>query len=212
MKTSSILLTISLGLLSFGTKSPEGNPTLEIGQKAPLSDVKMKETGGSEVSLREMMGKNGLLVIFSCNTCPFVVGRQDSEGWQSRYNHVAEVALQAEVGSLLVNSNEAKRNNGDSFEDMVRQAADNRYQMTYALDQDHALADAFGARTTPHVFLFNNKFELVYKGAIDDNNDSSADVKENWLTDALKNLSAGRPIEPNSTRNIGCSIKRVIKE
>lgn len=213
MKTNLLIASGALLLISSAfVLSSDTNPTLEIGAKAPLTGVKMKEISGAEVSLKDKMGKNGLLVIFSCNTCPFVVGRQDSEGWEGRYNEVADRAAEASVGSILINSNEAKRTDGDSFEDMVQRASDNRYKMAYALDKDHQLADAFGARTTPHVFLFNNKYELVYKGAIDDNNDSANEVKEHWLANAMKHLAEGKTIDPNSTRNIGCSIKRVKKE
>jgi len=186
--------------------------TLEIGQKAPLSDLKMKDVSGREMSMSDAMNKNGLLIIFSCNTCPFVIGRQDSEGWEGRYNEVADLAAKSGITTMLVNSNEAKRNEGDSFEDMVERAKSYEYKMHYVLDANHLLADAFGARTTPHVFLFNAKFELVYKGAIDDNNDSASGVKESWLKNALSDLSAGKTIDPNSTRNIGCSIKRVKKD
>ena len=71
------------------------------------------------------------------------------------------------------------------------------------------VADAFGARTTPHIFLFGADNALEYKGAIDDNVDKADSVKEPWLRDALKAMNAGKKIDPNDTRNIGCSIKRV---
>lgn len=187
-------------------------PVLEIGAEAPLRDHSMKDVSGKEISFAEQMDKNGLLVIFSCNTCPFVVGKENSEGWEGRYNEVAGKAAMAGVSTMLINSNEAKRDNGDSFDDMVKRAKEYKYTMSYVLDKDHVMADAFGARTTPHVFLFNNQFQLVYKGAIDDNNDSASEVKERWLINALKNLSEGNEIDPNSTRNMGCSIKRVKKE
>jgi len=212
MKANFIL---SLSLIAILTTAfvvlPGDMPVLEIGKKAPLSDLKMKDVSGMEISLKDKMDKNGLLVIFSCNTCPFVIGHGESEGWESRYNDLAQNAQMAEIGVILINSNEAKRDNGDSYEDMVQRAKENRYLMAYVLDKDHVMADAFGARTTPHVFLFNNKLKLVYKGAIDDNNDASSDVKEPWLLNALISLSEGKKIDPNATKNIGCSIKRVKK-
>ena len=81
--------------------------------------------------------------------------------------------------------------------------------MPYVIDNNHKMADAFGARTTPHVFLFNAELNLVYKGAIDDNNASAAEVKEHWLETALKQLSKHEEVIPATTRNIGCSIKRI---
>lgn len=206
-----LFIVLALFSSAFIYKSGE-NPSLEIGAKAPLTDVNMKEVSGKEISLKDQMAKNGLLVIFSCNTCPFVVGKTGSEGWEGRYNELAEKAAEANIGSVLLNSNEAKRSQGDSFEDMVKRSGEYHYKMDYALDKDHLLADAFGARTTPHVFLFNSNFELVYKGAIDDNLDSAAEVKEKWLANAMKNLSEGLPINPNVTKNLGCSIKRIQKD
>ncbi len=213
MKTRTLLVLSLIATISmaFILKPGEEVKTLEIGQKAPLTNLKMKDISGDEVSLSDKMGDNGLLVIFSCNTCPFVVGRENSEGWEGRYNDVSTKADENKIGMILVNSNEAKREKGDSYDDMVQRAKDNRYLMAYALDKNHELADAFGARTTPHVYLFNDKFELVYKGAIDDNNDSYSEVKEHWLNDAMANLSEGKKIDPEKTRNIGCSIKRVSK-
>jgi protein-disulfide isomerase len=82
------------------------------------------------------------------------------------------------------------------------------YETTYLLDENNKLADAFGASTTPHIFLFNQDLKLVYKGAIDDNVDSKKLVKSKWLSDALKNLGAKKEINPSTTRNSGCSIKR----
>jgi len=209
MKKAFLILTgIAVIALSF-IPSEKGVPSLEIGSVAPLADREMKNASGTNVGLKDVMENNGLLVIFSCNTCPFVVGKQDSEGWQGRYNEVFEIAKANEIGGILVNSNAAKREKGDSFEDMVRQAQNNRYQVAYALDENHLMADAFGAKTTPHVFLFDGNYKLVYKGAIDDNNDSSTEVTEAWLKNALNNLGESKDIEPNETRAIGCSIKRV---
>lgn len=212
MKTKFALFSFLVIILFAFIPHDHTPPVLEIGAEAPLRDHLMRDVSGKEISFAEKMDKNGLLVIFSCNTCPFVVGKENSEGWEGRYNEVAEKAKFAGVSTMLINSNEAKRDNGDSFDDMVKRAKDYKYTMSYVLDKDHIMADAFGARTTPHVFLFNNQFQLVYKGAIDDNNDRASDVKETWLINALNNLSEGNVIDPNSTRNMGCSIKRVKKE
>ena len=187
--------------------------TLEIGASLPAYDTKMKDISGAELALADIAKENGLLVIFSCNTCPFVVGRgEKSEGWEKRYNDVKSWADEANVGLVLVNSNEAKRDGDDSFEKMQQHAIDAGYDgINYVVDENHELADLFGANTTPHVFLFNNKNNLVYTGAIDDNVDSKEEVKEQYLANALTNLAAGTEISPAETKNLGCSIKRVKK-
>ena len=86
---------------------------------------------------------------------------------------------------------------------------ENGYTMKYVVDENHVLADALGALTTPHVYLFDEDMKLVYKGAIDDNVNDASEVKEHYLQDAIKNLMSGKTIDPNSTRQLGCSIKRV---
>jgi hypothetical protein len=211
MKKAFLILTgIAVLALSF-IPDEKGTPSLELGSTAPLADREMNNASGEDVSLKSVMGNNGLLVIFSCNTCPFVIGKEGSEGWQGRYNEIFELAGNNEIGGILINSNEAKRDKGDSFQDMVQQSRNNRYRVAYALDEDHIMADAFGAKTTPHVFLFDGDYKLVYKGAIDDNNNSVSQVNEPWLKNALNNLVNFKKIEPNTTKAIGCSIKRVSK-
>lgn len=185
-------------------------PDLNIGDPLPVADVKMKDVTSKEVTLASLKQENGLLVIFSCNTCPFVVGGEGSEGWEGRYPAIGTWCKSNGVGMVLVNSNEAKRDKGDGFEDMQLHYRAKGYVGAYVVDVGHVVADAFGARTTPHVFLFDNDLKLAYKGAVDDNVGSAAEVKERWLENALHALVEGKPIDPAITRNMGCSIKRVV--
>jgi thioredoxin-related protein len=83
-----------------------------------------------------------------------------------------------------------------------------KYKMTYALDYDSKLANAFGAKTTPHVFLFDKELKLIYSGKIDDNMNSKEAVKETFLRDAIINYINGKDIDPVNTPALGCSIKR----
>jgi thioredoxin-related protein len=197
---------ILLTALSFTLK--DAIKSIEIGTKAPMSNVKLKDVSEKKFSLEDLKKENGLLVIFSCNSCPFVVGNQKTEGWEGRYNEINSIANSNKIGMTLINSNEAKRENADSFEKMKERSLKMNYNSKYLLDVNNQLADAFGASTTPHIFLFNKDLKLVYKGAIDDNVDSKKSVKAKWLSDALKNLGAGKEINPAVTRNSGCSIKR----
>lgn len=201
--------TLLLGALGLLVTPHDPLPDLTIGTALPAAEVKMKDVSGKEYSLKDLAGSKGLLVIFSCNTCPFVVGTEDSEGWEGRYPELAAYAARHGVGVAFVNSNEAKRDAGDSFADMQQRYKDKKYNGHYLLDAGHVVADAFGARTTPHVFLFNNGLKLAYKGAIDDNVASAAGVKEQWLNKAIDALASGGAIEPATTRNMGCSIKRM---
>ncbi|MFN3874732.1 MAG: thioredoxin family protein, partial [Flavobacteriales bacterium] len=184
-------------------------PDLQIGAPLPAADIAMKDVQGGMHTLKGLMGARGLLVIFTCNTCPFVVGTEESEGWEGRYPEHAAMAARFGYGVAFINSNEAKRNDGDGYADMQQRWKEKGYGAPYLLDEGHRVADAFGARTTPHVFLFDKDGKLAYKGAIDDNVAKAAEVKERWLFKAMDALSAGKRPDPANTRNIGCSIKRV---
>ena len=207
-KTLFILSAIAfVSLISFSTiKDIE---SITIGSKAPLSNTKMKDVSEKSFSLEELKREKGLLVIFSCNTCPFVVGNNNMEGWEGRYNQLFTIAEKNNIGMVLINSNEAKRNDADSFSRMKERSKKMDYKANYLVDKNSKLADAFGASTTPHVFLFDADLKLVYKGAIDDAVGSTKDVKSRWLSTAMKNMSTNQPIDPQTTRNSGCSIKRV---
>lgn len=201
------LFVASFALLA--TTAHDPLPDLAIGTALPAADQKMKDVSGKELSLKQLAGKNGLLVVFTCNTCPFVIGSEGSAGWEGRYPELAAFSSRFGVGVALVNSNEAKRGDGDGFADMQARYKEKNYGGSYLLDTGHVVADAFGARATPHVFLFDKDLKLVYKGAIDDNVGDPAAVKERWAFKAVSALGNGQPIDPATTRNTGCSIKRM---
>jgi peroxiredoxin len=207
MKKQIVTLTLILGCIGLSFQSSE-TQSLAIGDTAPLSDYKMASTLGGKISLEELKSDNGLLVVFSCNTCPFVVGGRDFAGWEKDYNAIHKMASDAMIGAVLVNSNEAKRKDGDHMKDMKSRAKEQGYTMPYVLDKDHQLADAFGAKTTPHVYLFDKNMKLVYMGAIDNQWNPAASARENHLPDAIQALVSGEEINKNTTAPKGCSIKR----
>jgi len=197
---------IALGVIAFLAFTPERpSGELQIGESSPAMAKSVKDINGQETALRSLSKQNGLLVVFSCNTCPFVVA------WEDRYNALHEMCEKNNVGMVLVNSNEAFRDKEDSMEAMKQHAKDLGYTMPYVVDRNHEIADAFGARTTPHVFLFDNKLELAYRGAIDDNYKDKDGVSATYLQDALTAMVAGEEIAPNTTKALGCSIKRMKK-
>jgi hypothetical protein len=179
---------------------------LPIGSALPEPTKKMKSTTGKEVSFNDVMGKNGLLVMFSCNTCPIV------KKYDSRIIDVSKFALENNFGVILLNPNEAYRDNGDSYEDMKDYAKNLGYNWDYVLDNNSVMADLFGATRTPEVFLFDNtnsKNTLVYHGAIDDNQNGPDVVTRMHLLIAMKELMNGKEITTKKTRSVGCTIKRV---
>jgi peroxiredoxin len=178
------------------------SPELEIGKPIPSGDVKMMDVSGKEISLNDSKGENGLLVIFSCNTCPYV------KLSEARIKEVAKLAKSSKIGVIVVNSNEAQRADEDSFDAMKKYAVAQGYDFSYVVDKNSVVANAFGATRTPHVFLFDKK-GLVYRGAIDDNIKDANDAKEHYLKDAITAVATGKPIKTNSSKSVGCSIKRV---
>jgi hypothetical protein len=175
---------------------------LPLGADMPKPDLKMKDISGREVSLNDVKKENGLLVMFSCNTCPWVIKNQ------SRTNEIAEYALSKEIGVILLNSNEAQRDDADSFEDMKKYAKNQGYKWPYVVDQNSVMADEFGANRTPECFLFNSKGKHVYHGAIDDNPGNAAQVNRKHLKEAMNEMVAGKDITQKESRSMGCSIKR----
>ncbi len=192
-----------IGLVSATSIVAQDIQQLPLGSTLPLGDVQMEDISGRNLSLNEVKGDNGLLVIFSCNTCPWVIK------WEDRYPLVQELATVNDIGIILLNPNEDYRDKGDGMEDMILHAEKAGYKFPYVLDKNHRVADAFGASRTPHVYLFNAEDKLVYVGAIDDNANSAADVEEFYVEDAIEQLSAGQAITRSSTKSIGCTIKRL---
>jgi thioredoxin-related protein len=179
--------------LPVGSGFPEG--------KYNITDV---YTGGN-YSLRDLKTDKGLLVIFTCNTCPFVIRNID------RTKEILAFAKEKGIGVMLVNSNEAQRTDVDAPEKMAAYGREQGYP-NYLVDADAALADAFGASHTPEVYLFDGKTEkLVYKGAMDDSPADPKSATKIYLKDAMNNLVAGTAIAPSETKSVGCSIKRIKK-
>lgn len=194
---------ILISMLVIFSTFESGIEPMKIGDKAPKTDLTMLGTDGKETTLNDLKKDNGLCVIFSCNTCPYVIG------WENRYNELEQLCAKYNIGFVLVNSNEAKREGADSMENMKEHAQEKGYnEFAYLVDENHVLADAFGATKTPDVFLFNGAMQLIYKGAIDDNMKNRDKVSEPYLKNALNAIVSGVVIDPNETKSIGCSIKR----
>lgn len=195
-----VLLVACGFLLSF--INTNSGAELGLNSPLPMADEKMKDVSGKEVSLNTSKTAKGLLVIFSCNTCPYV------KLSESRIKEILDNCIKQGIGCIIINSNEAQRSEEDSFDEMVKYAASQKYTCSYVVDANSKLADAFGATRTPQCFLFNNK-GLVYKGAIDDNVKDPSLVKVHYLQDAIDALSKNEIPKLQETKSIGCTIKRV---
>lgn len=194
-----IMALMTIATLAF---KPAINPELEIGAPIPKAGVKMKDVSGKDISLADVKKDKGLLVIFSCNTCPFV------KLSESRIKELTTEATKNNIGVIIINSNEAQRGDEDSFDAMKEYAKEQGYTCSYVVDKNSEVADAFGATRTPHCFLFDKK-GLVYRGAIDDNVKDSDAAKEHYLKDAIEAVVKGTEVKTNSTKSVGCGIKRL---
>lgn len=179
------------------------NDPLPIGAPLPNPDTKMKDISGKEVSLKDAKTDKGLLVMFSCNTCPYVIKNQ------ARTYEACKYAQGNGIGVAILNSNEAKRSDDDSIEEMKAYAKEQGYNWYYLEDKQSAIADAFGANRTPECFLFDGSGKLVYHGAIDDNPADASAVSRKHLVTAIDELKDGRDISVKESRSVGCSIKRL---
>lgn len=199
-----LALFLSLVIVSVITFSFINSPPEELALNAaiPQGDYKMKDVSGKTTSLNEVKTAKGLLVIFSCNTCPYV------KLSETRIKEYSDYCLANGIGCALINSNEAQRSEDDSFDKMSAYFTAQKLRCTYAVDEKSQLANAFGATRTPQCFLFNAK-GLVYKGAIDDNVKDAAAVKAPYLKDALASLLKNETPKTQETKSIGCTIKRL---
>jgi len=192
-----VVAALAFTCLAFTSSGP-----LPIGSTMPRSDVKLKDISGKEIAIKDVKKEHGVLVMFSCNTCPYVVKNQQ------RTIAIGDYAQKMNIGFIVLNSNEALRSNEDSYEAMKSYAKDQKYNWNYVVDANNAMADAFGANRTPECFLFDKDLKLVYHGAIDDNPSDESAVTRNHLREAINELVAGKEITVKESRSVGCSIKR----
>ena len=193
------LVLPALSLFSFAISYEN----LPIGAPLPKADQKLMDITGKEITLKSAMKENGLLVMFSCNTCPVVIKNQ------GRAKEICQYSLSQNVGVVVLNSNEANRSDNESLDAMKDYAKTQNYNWYYAVDKNNVLADAFGANRTPECFLFDKAGKLVYHGAIDDNPTDESSVNRHHLKEAINELVNGKNVSVKETKSVGCNIKRI---
>lgn len=200
LNRSALVTTLLLALVALPAVAGGGEP-LKIGSKMPAHDATFRAVDGTEVSLADVAGEKGTLVIFTCNHCPYV------KAWESRTVKIANEAKQMGFGVIALNANDPSKYEGDSFEGMVKRAKATGMRYPYVVDEGSKLAQAFGASRTPEVFLFDAEGELVYHGTIDDDYKDASAVDSHYLRDAVKAVSEGKDVPEETTKALGCSIK-----
>jgi thioredoxin-related protein len=202
MKTIVLAVATLFTTLSVTAVYAQSGDKLNPGDALPTVTQAIKSVNSKPINLSTAKEENGLIVMFSCNTCPFVVKNEPIT------KKVMDFAAAHHVGMVIINSNEAQRGSADSYEAMKKYAEAQGYKVPYLIDDNSKLADMFGANHTPEVFLFNNQNRLVYKGAMNDNPSNPDSYKKMYIEDAITAMIAGKDPDPKTTKSIGCSIKR----
>ena len=172
--------------------------TLSIGDTAP--DFKLPDTAGASWSLSDGDAGEATVVVFTCNHCPYALA------WHDRIADAARDYAARGVRFLAVNPNDAQRYPGDSLEAMRQRVANEDWPMPYLRDESQDVAHAYGAKTTPDVFVVDAAGRLRYRGAPDGDYDDPARRAE-WLRAALDAVLRGEEPASAETKPVGCSIK-----
>ena len=172
--------------------------TLELG--APAPDFDLPGVDGKRYSLAAFEGKPALVVVFSCNHCPYV------KAYEDRMVSIQGDYADKGVQFVAINSNDDKAYPEDGFPEMVERAREKSFNFPYLRDESQKVVEAYGGVCTPHVFAFDGTRVLRYRGRIDDSRDPSK-VTTHDLRNALDDLLQGKEVRVPDTRPFGCSIK-----
>jgi peroxiredoxin len=173
--------------------------TLQRGQKAP--DFKLPSTDGKEYSLSDFEKFKYLVVFFTCNHCPYVIGSDEvTRETAIKFSHMG-------VGFAGINSNSENTYPEDSFPNMVMRMEKYKFPWVYLYDKSQEIAKAYGALKTPHFYVFDEDRRLVYTGRGVDNPRDTSRMTVNNLDIALEELTGGKPISVPLTNPIGCNVK-----
>jgi glutathione peroxidase-family protein len=197
-------LLLGLMLLSVlgAWRQPEAAPGYGIGDA--VANFRLRNVDGTTVSLGDFAQRKGLIVVFTCNHCPF------SRAYEDRLIALHQRYQPQGFPVVAINPNDPAAYEEDSFENMKLRAREKAYPFPYLLDESQDVARAFGATRTPHAFVLRrdgDRFTVQYIGALDDNSQDASGVTRRFVEDAVNNLLAGKPVSLNTTKSVGCAIK-----
>ncbi len=173
--------------------------TLEIG--AAAIDFNLSATDGKKYSLTNFKSAKYLVVFFTCNHCPYVIGSDELT------RDTAEKYKDRRVQFVGINSNSASTYQEDDFEHMVQRMNEHQFPWVYLHDESQEVAEKYGALRTPHFYVFDENRRLVYTGRGVDSPKDTAKVKVNDLDRTLNELTSGKEISTPITNPIGCNVK-----
>ena len=173
--------------------------TLQPGQKA--IDFKLPSTNGKEYRLSDFNKYKFLVVFFTCNHCPYVIGSDELT------RAAADKFAGKGVGFVGINSNSENTYPEDSFPNMVKRMNEKKFPWVYLYDQSQEIAKNYGALRTPHFYVFNEARTLVYTGRGVDSPRDTSKMTINNLDIVLEELTAGKQISVPVTNPLGCNVK-----
>lgn len=172
-----------------------------LAQGAHAHDFKLPATDGNTYSLKDFADADVLVIFFTCNHCPYVIGSdEETRKTAERFRHRG-------VTFVGINSNSAKTVSDDSFEHMVKRMAQHKFPWLYLHDAKQEVAKKYGALRTPHFFVFDKQRKLIYTGRGVDSPRDSTKIKVHDLERALEEHLAGKTISVPRTNPIGCNVK-----
>jgi len=173
--------------------------TLKPGDKAVT--FSLPATDGKNYSLGDFSDSRFLVVFFTCNHCPYVIGSDEVT------RATARKFADKGVRFVGINSNSENTYPEDSFPNMVKRMEEHNFPWLYLYDRDQSIAMAYGALRTPHFFVFDETRRLVYTGRGVDYPRDASKATVNDLDRALTELTSGLPVTVPLTNPIGCNIK-----
>ncbi|MGD9502694.1 MAG: thioredoxin family protein [Methyloceanibacter sp.] len=178
----------------------EETPVCDFGWKAPA--FRLPGVDGKTYSLDELKGRNGTLVMFICNHCPYVKAVID------RIVRDVNELRALGVGAVAISANDASHYPEDSFDNMKRFAAAHKFSFPYLYDESQDVARAYDAACTPDFYGFNAKLELQYRGRLDESRKEAApEGVRRDLYEAMKEIAETGRGPAEQIPSIGCSIK-----
>ena len=172
--------------------------SIAISETAPSFDL--PGVDGRSHALDDYADARALVLVQSCNHCPYV------QGWEGRLIAIQRDYAGQDVRIVAISSNDVASHPEDSFEQMEVRAREQGFNFDYLYDESQSIAQALGSERTPEVFVFDGDRRLVYHGAIDDNRDETG-VTAHYLRDALDSVLAGTTPAVADTPPVGCTVK-----
>lgn len=171
---------------------------MSVIETAPAFDL--PGVDGRNHSLEEYAAAPVLVLVQSCNHCPYVLA------WEGRINALQREFADRGVRIVAISSNDATAYPADSFERMIEHAREADYAIDYLYDESQDIGRALGSQRTPEAFVFDADRRLVYHGAVDDNREES-EVTTRYLRDGIEAALAGATPPVTDTPPVGCTVK-----